>query len=133
MFTELEEAGDGEAQGAGEGAPVGDVGVHQAAGGGAGEGGERGDHEQDGAELVDDDDPPAEVVRAGAGPAVARLDEAQVAGDQEEDAADHVGRPDQPVDLLDVQAVQEGVQQVDGEDEVPREANVLSQSTRIGS
>ena len=80
VFAELEEAGDGEAQGAGEGAPVRDVGIDQAAGGGTGVGGERRDHEQDRAELVDGDDPPAEVVRAEARPAVADLDEAQVAG-----------------------------------------------------
>src|SRR3982751_5408956 len=56
----LEHAGDGEAEGAGEGAPVGDAdGDHVAVR--PHQGRHRGDHEEDRAELVDGDDPPAEV------------------------------------------------------------------------
>lgn len=60
-FEGLECAAEGEAQGTAQGAPVGDVSVDQAVGGGPSERGEGGDHEQDGSELVDRDDPPAEA------------------------------------------------------------------------
>ena len=60
----LHDPGDREAEGAGQGAPVGDADCQRVAAGGAHEGGDGGDHEEDRAELVDGDDPPAEVAAA---------------------------------------------------------------------
>src|SRR5215218_7059136 len=62
----LEHAGDGEAESAGEGAPVGDADRDHVAAR-PDQGRHRGDHEEDRAELVDGDDPPAEVTWAPAG------------------------------------------------------------------
>ena len=69
------------------------------AGRGADEGGDRGDHEERRADLVDDRDPPAEVGAAAARPVAVHLGQGEVAGDEEEHAADDFRRPDEAVHL----------------------------------
>src|SRR6202789_4232043 len=95
-LEELHHAGDGEAESAGQGAPVGDADRDHVAVG-ADEGGDAGDHEEDRADLVDEDDPTAEVLAADPPPGAGDVDHRDEAGDQEEQAADDVRVPDQAV------------------------------------
>src|SRR6478609_3777635 len=98
-LEELEDPTHREAHRPGEGPPVDQPLVHHRGRGRPRERGEPGQEEQDRADLVDADDPPAEVVDDPPDAPVPDLDERQVSRDQEADAADDVRQPDPAVAL----------------------------------
>ena len=94
-------------QSAGQRPPVGHVHVDLARRRRPGERSECGDHEKDRSDLIDHNDRPAEISPQAGPEAVAGLGRREMPRDQKQHAPDHLGRPDQPVDLLRGEAPRE--------------------------
>ena len=86
-----------------------------------------GEEEQHRADLVDRDDPPAELVDAHADVAVAHIEQREVSRDEEADAAEDVGQPDPTVGLSRREPFGKGRHQADREQQSPDEQHDRTQ------